>query len=198
MEKSVSSSIFRQTRRRPSQSGGSWVLLRNALECSANIEAHMQGQGARGGAPHRRAVQRKSGSRDGDAHGERRRRRAPPPPPTAGQAALAASRAAKAAKLAEARANGTRVDPAPPREFADVEAARRASWSKTGIVGLRNLPRRHPGRGLGPRCVPRPPSRDPTVVAKSRRIIAESRVFAAASSLRRRLDILVRQYPTLA
>ena len=62
---------------------------------------------------------------------------APPPPPTAGQAALAASRAAKAAKLAEARANGTRAEPAPPRESADVEAARRASWSKTGIVGLR-------------------------------------------------------------
>ena len=197
MEKSVSSSIFRQTRRRPSQSGGPWVLLRNALECSANIRSSYARQGARGGAPHRRAVQRKSGSRDGDAHGERRRRRGAPPPPTAGQAALAASRAAKAAKLAEARANGTRVDPAPPREFADVEAARRASWSKTGIVGLRNASLDDIPDEVWALGASRDPSRDPTVVAKSRRIspnLASRRV----SSLRRRLDILVRQYPTLA
>ena len=90
---------------------------------------------------------------------------APPPPPTAGQAALAASRAAKAAKLAEARANGTRVDPAPPREFADVEAARRASWSKTGIVGLRNASLDDIPDEVWALGASRDPSRDPTVVA---------------------------------
>mmetsp|Transcript_5412 Transcript_5412/g.24092 ORF Transcript_5412/g.24092 Transcript_5412/m.24092 type:complete len:411 (-) Transcript_5412:211-1443(-) len=65
---------------------------------------------------------------------------------TAGEAALAASRAAKAAKLAEARKDGldamvTSEDRARARRakeaFAANEAARRAAWGKTGVVGLR-------------------------------------------------------------
>ena len=63
-----------------------------------------------------------------------------------GEAALAASRAAKAAKLAEARKDGldamvTSEDRARARRakeaFAANEAARRAAWGKTGVVGLR-------------------------------------------------------------
>ena len=174
-----------------------WLM--GALEERAGVLRKHQkpyAGGARGGAPHRRAVQRKAGRAtvmlmaSVMAAGR-------PPPLTAGQAALAASRAAKAAKLAEARANGTRVDPAPPREFADVEAARRASWSKTGIVGLRNASLDDIPDEVWALGASRDPSRDPTVVAKSRRIspnLASRRV----SSLRRRLDILVRQYPTLA
>lgn len=119
---------------------------------------------------------------------------APPPPPTAGQAALAASRAAKAAKLAEARANGTRVDPAPPREFADVEAARRASWSKTGIVGLRNASLDDIPDEVWALGASRDPSRDPTVVAEMSITVARP----ASLRRRRRLDIFVRQSPTLA
>ena len=65
---------------------------------------------------------------------------------TAGEAALAASRAAKAAKLAEARKDGldamvTSEDRARARRakeaFAANEAARKAAWGKTGVVGLR-------------------------------------------------------------
>ena len=76
---------------------------------------------------------------------------APPPPPTAGQAALAASRAAKAAKLAESKsatAPGGLADAvskdaaARERDRAEASAraatSRRAAWSKTGIVGLRS------------------------------------------------------------
>ena len=78
---------------------------------------------------------------------------APPPPQTAGQVALAASRAAKAAKLAnysktqladgmawtrdlhDANAKG---DAARERARAEALVARKAAWGKTGIVGLRN------------------------------------------------------------
>lgn len=80
---------------------------------------------------------------------------APPPPKTAGQVALAASRAAKAAKLAEdksalaesvawtrdlnnANAKGEAARERGAREArAAAAAARRAAWVKTGIVGLR-------------------------------------------------------------
>lgn len=67
---------------------------------------------------------------------------AAPPPQTAGQVALQASRAAKAAKLkADAIATGLggasgRNDDGARRADASA-AARRAAWAKTGIVGLR-------------------------------------------------------------
>ena len=126
---------------------------------------------------------------------------APPPPPTAGQAALAASRAAKAAKLAEARANGTRAEPAPPRESADVEAARRASWSKTGIVGLRQASLDDVPDEVWALGASRDPSRAPAdVVAEfSRRRVAWRRVASRPRRLRVRPpndkpDILVRHF----
>jgi hypothetical protein len=68
------------------------------------------------------------------------------PKMTAGEAALAASRAAKAAKLADARKDGleamvTNEDMTRARKareaFAATETARKAAWSKTGVVGLR-------------------------------------------------------------
>ena len=68
------------------------------------------------------------------------------PKMTAGEAALAASRAAKAAKLADARKDGleamvTNEDRTRARKareaFASTETARKAAWSKTGVVGLR-------------------------------------------------------------
>ena len=68
------------------------------------------------------------------------------PKMTAGEAALAASRAAKAAKLADARKDGleamvTNEDRTRARKareaFAATETARKAAWGKTGVVGLR-------------------------------------------------------------
>ena len=60
------------------------------------------------------------------------------PPRTAGESALAASRAAKAAKLADAkRRNGAPTFEDGRGEKA-ASASRRAAWEKTGIVGLRS------------------------------------------------------------
>ena len=105
---------------------------------------------------------------------------------TAGEAALAASRAAKAAKLAEARKDGldamvTSEDRARARRakeaFAANEAARRAAWGKTGVVGLReagleqvpsdvwDLVRPTPNRNLSHPSLPPEPRATPSTRA---------------------------------